>query len=162
MVTLVVATILITVAVPGMRNMIETNKVVSAANSISSVMNLARSEAAKRGLNVGVCVSNDQATCTGAGWKEGWLVWEDKDLDGVFDVSTPPKSSDEKIIQVGSALPVSTSVTSTQTTIVFNSTGFTTTPDTWKICDSGNGNVGYEVKLLASGALSQASQVTCP
>jgi len=159
MVTLVVATILITVAVPGMRGMIESNKVVSAANSISSVMNLARSEAAKRSVNVTVCASNDsdQPTpgCAGASWQVGWVVWADLDKDGNFD-------SPGEVIQVGSALPASTNITATVTSIAFDSTGFASGANTWKVCDSGSGNVGYEVKLLVSGALSESTQVACP
>jgi len=154
MVTLVVATILITVAVPGMQSMIESNKVVTAANSISSVMNLARSEAAKRAVNVTACVSNDQASCTGATWNQGWLVWADLNNNASLDAG--------EIIQVGSALPASTNVTATVASIAFDSTGFASAANTWKVCDSGSGNVGYEVKLLVSGALSESTQVACP
>lgn len=49
-------------------------------------LNQARSEAIKRNLRVTLCKSADGASCTTEGdWAQGWLVFVDRDSDGVLD-----------------------------------------------------------------------------
>ncbi|OOG24909.1 pilus assembly protein [Thioalkalivibrio denitrificans] len=55
MVTLAVAAILATIAVPGFWNLIQNNRVTTQTNELVSALNLARSEAIKRGESVSVC-----------------------------------------------------------------------------------------------------------
>lgn len=76
MVTLAVAAIIVTVGIPGMRQLIQNNRAATSANNLVSAMQMARSEALKRGSNVTVCASSDGATCTGT-WPQGWIVATD-------------------------------------------------------------------------------------
>ncbi|RMD78761.1 MAG: prepilin-type N-terminal cleavage/methylation domain-containing protein [Gammaproteobacteria bacterium] len=84
MVTLAVAAVLVTLAVPGFGTLIRNNRLATAANAFAASLSLARSEAVKRAAVVGVCKSADGQTCTSAGgWEQGWLVFVDLDGDGL-------------------------------------------------------------------------------
>ncbi|OOG24908.1 prepilin-type N-terminal cleavage/methylation domain-containing protein [Thioalkalivibrio denitrificans] len=76
MVTLAVAAILITVAVPGFANLIAEQRVVTTTNRFVTALHLTRSEAVKRGARVTLCASGDGSTCGSAGdYSDGWIVF---------------------------------------------------------------------------------------
>ena len=83
MITLVIASILLTIAVPGMRNIIQNNRITGQVNEMVTAFNLARMEAIRRGSPVSVCASADQASCSGANnWATGWIVVADANSAG--------------------------------------------------------------------------------
>lgn len=86
MVTLVVAVILISLAIPNFRLLIQNNRITSATNDFLAVVSLARAEAVKRGATVLICRTDDpQANppdCVRAdssvhdgNWSSGWLIY---------------------------------------------------------------------------------------
>lgn len=97
--TLVVASIILAYGVPAFQDMIRNNRIVSQTNDVLSALNLARSEAIKRGRRVVLCKSDkmdDLPTCTTAGnccstaagdWEKGWIVFVDADNDAVVDAT---------------------------------------------------------------------------
>ena len=69
------------------------------AEDLLSALALARSEAAKRGVRVTLCVSSDGAYCRSDGaWTQGWLLFEDTDGNAL-------RSASEPLIQAHAALP---------------------------------------------------------
>ena len=85
MVTLAVAAILVVVAIPSFTNMTKSNRLTSAVNDVVYSLNLARSEALKSG-GASVCVSADQASCTGGDdWTQGWIVFSDLNSNCTID-----------------------------------------------------------------------------
>ena len=119
MVTLTVATILITVAVPGFRTIIQNNRVSAQSNDLLTALTLARSEALKRGVQVSVCSSDDQADCDtvpNTDWENGWIVFVDDNSDG-------KKDAGEDIIRVWDGLSGSPTLTGTVNTIQYLPTG---------------------------------------
>ena len=108
MVTLAIATILITVAIPGFRTLIQDNRASAQSNELLSALSLARSEAVKRGTRVSVCSSTDQATCAAdTEWATGWIVFTD-------DTGTAgSKDGTDEIIRVWDALKGSPTLTQT-------------------------------------------------
>jgi type IV fimbrial biogenesis protein FimT len=90
MITLAVAAILLTVAVPNFRELIERNRVSSHTNLMVGALQLARSEAIKRGSNLVIlCKSSDGSSCSSsANWKDGWLLFADKNSDKVYSAGT--------------------------------------------------------------------------
>jgi type IV fimbrial biogenesis protein FimT len=78
MVTLVVAAILLTVGVPSFLETIRRNRTTSQANELVTALNLARSEAVKRSMQVTVLRM-------GIEWEDGWDVFVDEDGDGSLD-----------------------------------------------------------------------------
>lgn len=83
MITLVIASIVLTMAVPGMRDLVQNNRITGQVNEMVTAFNLARMEAIRRGAPVSVCASADQAGCSGANdWATGWIVFVDTNAAG--------------------------------------------------------------------------------
>lgn len=81
-VTISVAAILLTVAVPGFRDFFIRNRLATQANELVTALNLARNEAVKRGVRVTVCKTADPAATTpacstSATWQNGFIVFVD-------------------------------------------------------------------------------------
>ena len=77
MVTLTITAVLLGIGVPSFRSMIENNRITAATNDLVNALQLARSEAIKRGIPVVLCASSDQASCstaTPAVWINGWVA----------------------------------------------------------------------------------------
>ncbi|MEE4108771.1 MAG: GspH/FimT family pseudopilin [Halieaceae bacterium] len=72
MVTIAVAAILVGIAVPSFQNYIVNTRSKTLASDLSSALNLARTEAVTRSVQVTVCPS-DGAACGGT-WVDGWVV----------------------------------------------------------------------------------------
>ena len=92
MVTLAIAALLMSIAVPSFRDMTIRNRLSTYTNDLITSINIARSEAVKRGLPVSICSSNDQETCSGD-WSDGWIVFVNTDADSpasVADDDTEP------------------------------------------------------------------------
>lgn len=76
MMTLTVAAILFGVGVPSFIDTIRSNRAATNINELSTAFAIARSEAIRRGANITVCRSSDNATC-GASWADGWIAFVD-------------------------------------------------------------------------------------
>jgi type IV fimbrial biogenesis protein FimT len=74
MVSLSIAAILLTMAVPAFNSSQLSTQLRSAANNLVASAYFARSEAIKRNAVVRLCVSADGATCSTGNWRQGWIV----------------------------------------------------------------------------------------
>lgn len=156
MVTLLVAALILTVAVPDFRSMMQRNRVAAAANAIVGALAYARSEAVSRGVNVTICPSTTGTGCTaGAGFQQGWIVFTDAGTPGVVDGS-------DQILRVGDP-PAVTVVSSgfSNAYITFSSAGFVPAGGgTLKVCPGGNAP-GVLINLNAAGGVT-SNATTCP
>src|SRR5205814_8884067 len=76
LIVLVVAGILAALAAPAMSIFVQSNRLAATTNDFIGALNLARSEAIKRGTNAGVCKSDNGSTSTATGrWNSGWVVF---------------------------------------------------------------------------------------
>lgn len=75
MITLAIAAIVLTIGVPSFQEMMRNNRVAAQMNEFTSALNLARSEAVKRGVNVGLVPNT-------GGWAQGWTAFVDTDSSG--------------------------------------------------------------------------------
>lgn len=78
-ITIALAAILLGLAVPSMHTFIQNNRISGQTNELVAALNLARSEAIKRGRGAWVCASADpdaeNPACSGNDdWDDGWLV----------------------------------------------------------------------------------------
>lgn len=101
--TIAIAAVLLSVAVPSFQSVIRTNRAASLTNELSTALQLARSEAVSRGKTVTVCKSNHMAdvspTCNAAAsWQDGWIVFVDDDRNGSRDASG---GTTETMLRVG-------------------------------------------------------------
>lgn len=87
LITIVILSILLALGVPGLQDFIKNNRVTAQANDLIVAVQLARSEAVKRGTRGVICASDDEATCSGSDdWSTGWIVYSDIDQDGNLDL----------------------------------------------------------------------------
>jgi type IV fimbrial biogenesis protein FimT len=99
MITIALAAILMTIAVPNFLVSLTNNLVNAESNRFLGALILARSEAIKRGVSTTVCRSDNGATCTTAGsnWNNGWIVFVDENGNGNLDAG-------EQLLRVDNAL----------------------------------------------------------
>jgi type IV fimbrial biogenesis protein FimT len=91
MTVLVVATVLITIAVPNIGSFIQNNRMVTQTNDLLADLNFARSETIKRSTSVTICKSSNPTasspTCSTAGndWAIGRIIFIDPNSNGAAD-----------------------------------------------------------------------------
>jgi len=86
LVTISVVAILAALALPSFQSSIRSNRVATTTNELISSLSLARSEGIKSTRGGGVCASADGLAC-GTNWNQGWMVWTERDGDGVYDAN---------------------------------------------------------------------------
>ena len=83
MIVIALMAILLAVAVPSFRDLIQRNRVAGEINSFVSDLQFARSEAIKRGQPVSLCPSANGSSCLGTNtWHQGWIVFFDANGSG--------------------------------------------------------------------------------
>ncbi|MEE9422277.1 MAG: GspH/FimT family pseudopilin [Gammaproteobacteria bacterium] len=100
MITLALAAILLSIGIPSFQSYMEINRLAAQTNQMVQSLNLARSEAGKRGGNVVV------APLVAGNWAQGWQVWVDPNGNNSVDAG-------EEILLTVAALTGSSSLTST-------------------------------------------------
>lgn len=89
LVTLSILVILLTIAVPSFSWFIARNGVATMSNQLMGSLQLARSEANRRGARITVCKSSNGTACASTGnWNQGWIVFVDGGTAG--DTSGDP------------------------------------------------------------------------
>jgi len=154
MVTMGIAAILLTVAVPSFQTTIANNRLATQTNNLVTDVNIARSEAVKRGTSVLLCSSATPnaatPTCTGAGntWTSGWLVFVDTDASGAFDAG-------DTLIKVGQTSDGTTTVRATTGlntfTYLADGTNASAAVSSFAICDNRGANFGRQVRINPTG-----------
>ena len=81
MITLSVAGVLLSLAIPSFRELMTNNRTATNANRLVTALNLAKSEAVKRGVQVTIISSSG----TNSQWENGWDIFTDVDGDGTLD-----------------------------------------------------------------------------
>jgi len=82
MITMVIAAILLSVAIPGMTAFIKNNKVLAETNGLMTALKTARSEAMTQRVNVIVCNTSDFINC-GSG--DNYMAFTDTDSSGAVN-----------------------------------------------------------------------------
>ena len=159
LVTLLVATLLLTLGVPAMRDFVLDGRIVAAANNYVAGVQLARATAIKQQRNAEICVSttwsNAVPTCTGgADWTTGWVVWVDQDQDTVLDGN--------EVLRVGENQTGGTTLEGGASTLFqYDATGFVNAGDTVDVCDGRTGETGRRITVAATGRVNMSRRV-CP
>ncbi|WP_338065414.1 GspH/FimT family pseudopilin [Thiospirillum jenense] len=89
-ITVAIAAILMSIAVPSFQQMMQQNRTAAVTNQLLGTFRMARSEAVTRGKTVTVCksanVTATNPTCTTDGnWETGWLIFVDDNNNGSVD-----------------------------------------------------------------------------
>ena len=100
-ITLLIAALITTVAVPSFMTIIVNNRTLSITNSLVTDLHLARSEAIKRAQTVTLCktvtVGDDIRCDEDVAWNDGWTIFVDSNSDQIVN-------DDETILRVQNAL----------------------------------------------------------
>lgn len=137
MVTLAVLAIVLSLAVPSFNTLIQNNRMTTRANDVVTALNLARSEAIKRGANATV-------TATGGNWNSGWTV-----AAGGTDLRIFP------------AVTGTVTITGNAPAITYRGSGMAA-PLTITVCDSGRtGEIGRQITVAAAGRVTMDNNFVC-
>ena len=151
LVTLLIVSILASMAVPSFSGLIQTNRMSTHFNELLATLALARSEAVRRAAPVTVCKSNNSTAC-GGDWEDGWLVFIDTDSDGVVDTG-------EDIIRVHDALSGNT-LNFSGDRVTYASSGLpTSTQGTFTLCDSRGNSKRKGLAVSPTGRVGHTFQV---
>ena len=75
MITLALASVITSLAVPGFQGFVQSSRAVTHTNDLVTALNLGRSEATRRSAPIQLCASSDSAVCNGStDWSDGWIV----------------------------------------------------------------------------------------
>jgi type IV fimbrial biogenesis protein FimT len=160
MITLVVGSILLVIAVPSFLSFQKDNRRVSQINELVSGLNLARSEAIKSNATVGFCPSSDGATCSGAIYDNGWIVFLNNDAD-----SPPAVDAGETVLRVHTGTTTSGSslrATGITTGLNYAATGRPSAPGDITYCDDRGVTKARRVIVSRVGLVTAASALSCP
>ena len=160
MVTLAVAAILLTIAVPNMRTFIQNGHLNTQINDLIGDLSLARSEAIKRRTNVGICKSVNGIACAGGGdWRDGRAIFVDLNNNSTWEAG-------ETILRFreGLASAADTLTTNQPDPIIFRPNGASSVSlggpvGTFTFCDVRGASHGKQVSL---NSLGQTSVLAAP
>lgn len=150
MITLVIAAILLSIAVPSFRDFLQNNRLTTVTNEFIAAANLARSEAIKRGRNATMCVSSDSMSaspgCTdSSNWALGWLVWVDMNGNGLLNAGEEVRTYDS-LANTGL-----TFVSDGPSAFSYDATGAVDNQPTLTVCDDRPAETGRQISVTATG-----------
>jgi len=165
MIVLVIAGVLLAIAAPGFRTLLERNRLQSASSNLFASLMLARSEALKRNQVVWVCKGTATATSascptgTDGTWEGGWLVH--------IDPTNPTSPDPNDVIAVREGLEAGDTLRVVQTpsddinAISFRPNGGVAAETSFVICNSdADATTGREVRISATGRPGLFDSVT--
>ena len=149
MMTLAVAGILMSIAIPSYRTFILNSRISAQANDFMAAIGMARSEAIKRATRVSICKSANNTSCTTSGnWVQGWIIFTDGSTVGT-------KDGTDVIIQVrGPLAGTNTFIGNLNVVnyIAYGASGFGTLPGTVSLCPpSPAAVVGRDIVISNTG-----------
>lgn len=112
--TVAIGLILAGIGVPSYNNLVRSNRITASVNEVITGFQLARSEAAKRGIPVTLCPTDDPATsgndvdCRDTGWESGVIAFVDVNGNGSRD------GEDDEVLYVKGQLAQDVFVRSSQ------------------------------------------------
>ena len=149
MITLAVAAIFATLAVPSMRGLLLDHRMTTQINGLVTHLSLGRSESIMRNRQVVLCASADQRHCDTAGqWDKGWILFVDKDHD-------EDRDANERVLRVQRELPPGLMVHyagfGSSRYVTFKSTGMTGVNGTFTFCDDRGAGHGRAIIISKTG-----------
>ncbi|MDH3872280.1 MAG: GspH/FimT family pseudopilin [Gammaproteobacteria bacterium] len=144
MVTLAVALVLVTMAVPAFNTFMQNNRITAQANDLLTAINASRDEALKRRATVTICSSSDGSSCTG-NWHDGWIVFTDDNADSVVNGT-------DQVLRVWGALTGGATLSSAQTSLRYDGIGLVNSSTTFQLRIPGcKGNLARDISVSVTG-----------
>lgn len=172
MVTIALAAILVTMVVPSFSTLIKNNRTTTQINTLLGDINLARSEAIKRGVRVAICSSADQATCAAStNWATGWIVFIDQNNNGTFqddadanlcEIDAGNVPTEDCLLRTRENLTGNTVLTGSVNTVQYQATGSVAGPATLTLTPPSCINNQERVLTITQTGRASISESTCP
>ena len=140
MITLAIAALILSLAVPSLRDFTLRNNLAAKANELVSTLNYARSEAVRRGETITVTSNNGNA------WEDGWQI----------------NDADANLLRTIDAMNGPTLAADTDT-VQYLASGFTSAGAsvTFTLCYEA-GQPGRQIEITATGRPAIDADYTCP
>jgi type IV fimbrial biogenesis protein FimT len=140
--------VLASIAMPRFIELVNNNRMTTQFNELIASLSYARSEAIKRNMSVTVCKSNDGSMC-GGDWHNGWIVFVDKDKNGVVD------ATDELLSKYG-ALTAGSLLTFARNRVTYSNKGLAIGyTGKFLLCDSRGNNYRKGLVVSNTGRVRQ-------
>lgn len=162
LITILVATLLLVVAVPTFQNSMQNARINSEINALSNSLSFARMTSLSQGISTMVCPfgSAGSTTC-GSNWSNGWIV------------ITQPTTGSPALLQAFQAKSTTGTLTATgATNVLFSNRGLAQTQVNFKLCDSRGSSYGTSLVVMTTGYVQVAGSqgqaawtggsLTCP
>ena len=155
MVVIVLIAIFATIGIPTYRSVTTSNRMAAEMNALVGDMQLARSEAIKRGQDTTVCASTDGTSCAGSAsqnWTTGWVVLV---------------TGSNSLVRVHPALQGGDTLTSNGAgspgLVTFDRSGFSSNAQTITLNDSGSSTAFRRCAVISKvGRVQLKSGANCP
>jgi type IV fimbrial biogenesis protein FimT len=165
-VALAVLAIVVTLGVPGFARLISHTRMTTAVNTLVTNLQLARSEAVKRGSRVTLCPvapgSSPLACADSTSWQSGYMTFSNPNNGDT------PASADQVIrhVQGKADAPISITTTSGRTSVTYQSDGTSAgTNTTFTFCDT-NERVSPQAVIVSNPGRPRIStndsSLSCP
>jgi type IV fimbrial biogenesis protein FimT len=161
-VALTIAGVLMAIAAPALQKFVSSNRLTSQVNDLMADINLARSEAIKRAVDTGVCVTAaGGSTCVTAGnWSNGWLTYACPATDPTCTGAT------RVVVKIHEALTGKNTLTSPGSvdTIIFAGSGLLRSPaaGTRQFTLTDTNTSGNRILCLSATGRPSLSGTNCP
>lgn len=159
LVTLSIAAVVLTLAIPNFRDFLLNSRLTSQTNEFVLALASAKSEAVKRGTLVTVCSRATDTSCAGSTtWDTGWLVFVDGDVAGTVDGT-------DIVLQVYSTLEGNNTLRAgARQRVTFQNTGFSSGfNDTFRLCDARGTATARSIVVSQQGRVTSAiGTLACP
>lgn len=158
LVTLAVISTVTTIAVPSFQQIVSSQRMTGAVNTLVTALNLARSEAIKRNENVTLCPSVDGRNCQNMGasetvWENGYLLYLDRNENDSPD-------ADETVVRIfGSSKDLRIRSTSGRNHVTYRSNGLASGSNlSFTFCATNNASPPRTVIVANSGRVRTSSK----
>jgi len=161
LVTIAIAGIITTVGIPSFNNTIRNSRLTTIANGMITALNLAKSEAVKRGVQVTI----RRKGSVSRQWEQGWDVFVDSDASNAFndngnttlcEMNTNGSPKEDCILRTYNSLATGYTLTTGgafQDYVAYKATGISkgNAGDTFHLCQSGDVSSSKEIVLNSVG-----------
>ena len=133
----------------GMNGVIQDTRMTAQINQLMGHLNLARSEAIKRGITVTLCKSENGSGCaTGSEWHKGWIIFVDNNVNREID-------DGETLLQIEQPLEAIAlnfaGALNHDRYVTYKPNGMVEPNGTFTFCDARGANKAKAIILLGTG-----------
>lgn len=157
MVTVSIAAIVLALAIPSFRSLMADNRMVATGNSVRSAALIARSTAVSLNRQITLCAGRLDGGCHGDWSSHEWLVFDDRDRDGVVDtderVHLAERQTPSANVSISSNGPFNNRVIFTRSRSAVTATGAFAAGRVRLCVDRGGSGNAIDLVLIGSGRL---------